>query len=158
MKNQSHTFIKSLAFLFCILAFALVSIACKSAVEEKKQIIITKIAYSSFRGDKGGNFFNLQISKDSTILVKGNRVSKETFKIATKQSLWEELIIINLDEFDKILSTRSRNELQHDGTITQVSISTNTTSHSFQNGNTNNSKEVSQFLDLLGSEIVALSK
>ena len=57
---------------FFIIAFTL--LACKS-FENKKQIreSIKKISYKSYSGDKGGNFFDLEITADSTALIFGNR-------------------------------------------------------------------------------------
>jgi hypothetical protein len=112
---------------------------------------IIHISYTSYSGDKGGNFFDLQINQDSTALITGDRWLRKTYKTLTKKSVWEILTKLNLKEFNKIHSSVSTT--RHDGTDTCISIYTNIQFYSVLNGNIRDSKEIHLFVNSLDTEI-----
>ena len=113
---------------------------------------IDKIYYSSSSGDKGGNFFVLELTKDSYKFKSGSRNILDFETIDTTNSeIWKKLIKINLSEFDKL--QRGDSEMEFDGTDTELSIFQKSKKHSIVNGDWNKSQSVNSFKKILDEEI-----
>lgn len=136
-----------LIHLACILPFVLSFKSPGTAGSES----INKIKYTSYSGDKGGNFFDLQITKDLTVLIKGHRNLSETFRKPTDAALWKQLVRINLKKFDKIQG--SPRTAPHDGTDVELSVITGTHTHTVLNGAFGDSKEIKSFVRALDQEM-----
>jgi len=137
-----------LIHLACILPFVLLSFKNPATADSES---INKIMYTSYSGDKGGNFFDLQITKDLTVLIKGNRSLSETFQKPTDATLWKQLVRINLKTFDKIQG--SPPTAAHDGTDVEFSVITGTHTHTVLNGAFEDSKKIKSLVRALDQEV-----
>lgn len=137
-----------LIHLACILPVVLLSFKNPGTAGSES---IDKITYASYTGDKGGNFFDLQITKDLTALIKGNRSLSETFQKPTDATLWKQLVRINLKRFDKIQG--SPRTAPHDGTDVELAVITGTHIHTVLNGAFEDSKKMKSLVRALDQEM-----
>lgn len=137
-----------LIYLASILPFVLLSFKNPRTAGSES---IDKIKYTSYSGDKGGNFFDLQITKGLTVLIKGNRSLSETFQKPTDATLWKQLVRINLERFDEIQG--SPRAAPHDGTDVELAVITGTHTHSVLNGAFGDSKKIRSVVRALDQEM-----
>ncbi len=113
---------------------------------------ITKISLNEFNGGKLGVYSKLEITKDDIYYVSGNLKSKKEVKEKTTKELWNNLIMVNIDDFLKVKSKPGR--IAYDGTDVKISISYGEKSFSIINGeiDTLNYKKIKFFVSALENQ------